>query len=938
MSQPDPGPLLHTSFHRQAATTPGGIALRAGDVTVRYGELAERASRLAGALRAGGIGPGRYVGLHLERSIDSVLATLAILDSGAAVVPLPPSYPESRLREILDFSGLDGVVEGPGSPIGSLYRGPVFRPADAAAAPLLPPEGANPDSPAFVLCSSGSTGTPKLIVRSHRSFFHRLEWTWRELPFEAGERCCQKSPATATHAVYELFEPLLAGVPVTLIGDDEVRNLEGFWDTIRVAGLTRLLIVPSLLRASLDMPGFVAPKLRALTLMGEAIDGALAELAVEAFAATPSIVSIYGSTEASSSLVVDLRAPRPPGEAPALGVPLDDTIEALVADEAMVDGALAPAADGRPGMLYLGGPQLFTEYFKDPGETAAAFAEGPGGRRLYRTADIVRRDPDGSLRFVGRTGDIVKVRGFRVDLREVEAALAGEPGVRQAAVVPIENGLAGFVVPATASTSQLTRALRERLPAQMVPSVIVALDEFPRAGNGKIDRRRLADDWKARPAAPESRFATGTERQVAEIWRQVLGPAAIAPSTSFFEAGGTSLTVFAVVHRLRAAFGLAPEQLTDRSVYRYPVLEELARHLDDLARGAAVSADTSSGIVVSLKAGADPTLEPLFLIAPAGGNLGPYDKVVARLEGPRPVLGLRDPFLWGDRDPTTGFGDWVGRYLEAIRERQPAGPYWIVAYSSAAAFGYELARRLRREGEAVTRLILVDPVALDATSWKRYGYWALRARWLPPIVVPPLVACGLAWSRLRHLLPAAWRDRGAPQSDWPSTPEELSRFADEVRRDRGHLQRLSALLELSSRLPFALSDADLAAARPEEYVGMLLERFRQAGSDLDADLLDRMVVQYELQVRTQHAYRLRTYDGDTIILAPASPFAGLLAAQFAPYLDRLEAHSFPLGTPSNAVEQLARVFDPGLRPHYLCMRDDTFAAAVASELDRLCSS
>jgi hypothetical protein len=660
--------------------------------------------------------------------------------------------------------------------------------------------------------------------------------------------------------------------------------------------------------------------------MGEAVDGALADLAVAAFAATPSIVSIYGSTEASSTLVADLRAARPAGEAPALGVPLDDTIEAVVLDD-----ALRPVADGKPGMLYLAGPPLFTEYFKDPAGTTAAYADCPDGRRRYRTDDLVRRGQDGSLHFLGRTGDTVKIRGFRVDLREVEAALAAAPGVRHAAAMPVENGLLAFVAPATVSTPEIICALKDRLPAQMIPSAVVALDEFPRAANGKIDRRRLAADWAARPAAADAIFGTDTERRVAAVWREVLGPAAIAPSTNFFEAGGTSLTVFAVVHRLRAALGLTQEQLTDLSVYGYPTVEALSRHLDEVARGAPHPADAAAGIVVSLKAGADPALDPVFLIASAGGALGSYDKVVARLTGPRPVLGIRDPFLWEGRDPSTGFGGWIDCYVAAIRDRQPTGPYRIVAYSSAGAFGYEIARRLRQDGAEVTRLILVDPVGLDSSSWMRYGYWALRGRATPPIVVRAL----LAWGRLRVLIPATLRD-GAPRtSERRLVPAAFARFADEVRRDRGHLKRFSVLLELTSGLPLALSDAELAATPPEGYVGLLLERFRQAGSDIDPGVLDRMVVQYEDQVRTQHAYRLQPFDGDTVLFAPASPYAGFLAVQFGPYLRRFDARALPLGAPSKPARELTQIFHPGLRPHYLCMRDDTFTAALAAELDRL---
>lgn len=920
---PDVDSLLHRLFHRQAQATPDRIALRSGGGSVRYGELAHAASRLAGALAAGGIGPGRYVGLHLERSVDSVVATLAVLESGAAAVPLPPSYPEARRREILDFASLDAVIEGPGTPVGALYRGLVFRP-DAAGAATAPATGLTPDQPAFVLCSSGSTGVPKMIVRSHRSFFHRLRWTWRTLPYDPGERCCQKSHMTTTHAIYELFEPLLAGVTVTLIGDDEVRNIEGFWDTIRREGVTRLLIVPSLLRASLDMPEFEPPPLRALTLMGEAVDGTLADRAVSAFTRTPSIVSIYGSTEASSTLVADLRAPRPADQPPALGAPLDAAIEAAVLDD-----GLRPVAPGDTGMLYLAGPPLFTEYFKDPAATAAALSQGPDGRRRYRTEDLVRRDPEGSLHFVGRTGDVVKIRGFRVDLREVEGALAAAPGVGQAAVAVVENGVAGFVTPAEAEPSIIARALRERLPAHLVPSAIVPLGEFPRTASGKVDRRRLAAEYAARAAAAPPLEGTATERLVAGVWREVLGPAAVGPTTNFFEAGGTSLTVFAVVHRLRAALGLTRERLSDLSVYRYPTVAALAGHLDDQARGAAPAAAESDGIAVSLRAGSDPALDPVFLIASAGGTLGPYDKMVARLTGPRPVVGIRDPFLWDARDPAAGFGDWIDRYLAAIRDRQPRGPYRIVAYSSAGAFGYEIACRLRAGGAEVANLILVDPVALDRSSWTRYGYWALRARTMRPIQIRML----LAWGRLRAVVPA--RPAAPVPNDGRPDPGAFERFATAVRRDRGHLQRLSVLLELSTGLPLALTAADFADAPADGYLERLMNRFRTAGSGLEPETLDRMVVQYELQVRAQHAYRLKPYDGPVAVFAPESPHAGFLAAQLGPYVRRLEARSLPIGAPTPRARELTAIFSPGIRPHYLCMRDDTFTAALAEQVDRL---
>ena len=353
-------------------------------------------------------------------------------------------------------------------------------------------------------------------------------------------------------------------------------------------------------------------------------------------------------------------------------------------------------------MLYIAGPPLFSGYVKDAAGTAAVYADCPDGRRRYRTDDVVSRGRDGSLHFVGRTGDTVKIRGFRVDLREVEAALAAVSGVLDAAAVPVATGLAAFVAPATVSTSAVTRALKDRLPAHMIPSEVVALDEFPRAANGKIDRRRLAADWAAR--APSDGVVVGTEmeQQVVAVWREVLGPTAITSATNFFEAGGTSLTVFAVVHRLRATLGLTRAQLTDLAVYQYPTVEALARHLGDVLQGATHPAEAGSGMVVSLKPGSDPTLAPVFLIAPAGGALGPYHRLIAGLTGPRPVLGIRDPFLWDGRDLGAGFGGWVDPTSLRSRKSSPQGRTgsWRIprparwATRSHAAFGKAATRLL----------------------------------------------------------------------------------------------------------------------------------------------------------------------------------------------------------------------------------------------------
>jgi amino acid adenylation domain-containing protein len=938
MNRQDQSFRLDGEFEEQAKRTPDGVAVLHQGRAITFSDLKSDSDRLARLLRARGVRAGGCVGLHVERSIGYVVSVLAILKSNAAVVPLPPSYPEGRLQDILSFSSLDAIIDDEHTPLGPNLSANVVHLGDAAgnssAVDSVPP-GGGCDHPAFVLCSSGSTGTPKMIVRSHRSFFHRLRWTWDNLPYEVGESCCQKAHMTTTHAIYELFEPLLRGVPVSIVSDQEMRNLEQFWDTIRTRGISRLLIVPSVLQALLDMPGFVAPSLKVLILMGEHVHPKLAGRTLEAFPEPTRIFSIYGSTEASSTLVCDLRASFRPGEELPLGTPLSSDVRAYV-----LGPDLEEVAPGEVGMLHIAGSPLFTEYFRNPALTASMFIGDPRGEgTLFRTQDQVRRMPDGSLQFVGRIDHTVKIRGFRVDLQEVERALLLHPDVRQCAVLqndpgPVSSLLVAFVVPGTLAPASVYQVLRDRLPAYMVPSVVVALESFPLTSSGKVDRQRLLAEYvrgaSAGPPAPEPSDTVG---RVARVWREVLKHDAVQPDSSFFEVGGTSLTVFAAVHRLRKAFKLDRGQLSDLSIYQYPTITALASYIDKVRDGAAPSASPVNSVLVTLKRGGEAGLPPLFLISSAGGTLGSYEKVVKALNTRRDVIGVRDPFLWGDRDPTLGFQHWVARYVNAIRERQPRGPYYLLAYSSAGAFGYEIAQQLRRDDQEVALLALVDPLAMDRATKRRFGYWALQARFMRRPADRMVLLGG--WARLA--VPDWFRRLGQSASQYSNalTRAEFLQFAAEVRTNRGHIRGLSALLELNTGLPFALTESELAAVGPDRCLDVLLARVKSVAPEIDPGMIENMVVQYQLQVRSQHEYQLQRYDGKVVLVDPAGPYQGLLAAQFRPYVRNLHVRVLRLGPQSNRTRVLSEGFPQRIHTHYLSMRDDTFVLALAQELEML---
>lgn len=927
---------LDERFEEQAGRTPGRIALHDHRSSITYAALQATSDALAATLRAKGVRDGSFVGLHMERSIGYVVSILAILKVNSAVVPLPPSYPDARLREILSFSALDAIIDGAATPLDPSMSDRIVR-FDAERAPSSAwarGTSGSTDHPAFVLCSSGSTGQPKMIVRSHRSCFHRLLWTWEHHPYADGEVCCQKAHMTTTHAIYELFEPLLRGIPVHILSDHDARALETFWETVRAQGISRLLLVPSVLQASLEMPGFMAPPLKVVVLMGEYVHPQLAARALAAFPEPTSVYSIYGSTEASSTFVCDVRrAWRRGGELP-LGTPISADVHDFILND---DGT--PVSAGDPGMLHIAGTPLFTEYFKSPAQTKAAFAAAANGERLYRTRDQVRRLPDGSLQFLGRADNTVKIRGFRVELEEVERAILLLAGVHQCAVVANEDepgtaALAAFVAPATVNSSAVYALLRERLPAYMIPSTIIGVDAFPLTPSGKIDRQRLVR-VQARRAAPESGPSqrSQTELRVARVWKAVLKHGEFEPDSSFFEVGGSSLSAFSAVYRLRDEFGLDRAHLSDQSLYLYPTPRALAAHIDAVRAGHAPASREVLSPLVTLRRGSDANRPPVFLVSSAGGTLGAYEKLVKALKTGRELIGVRDPFVWGARDPTLGFQRWIAEYVRAITERQRQGPYCVIAYSSAGAVGYEIAQHLRRAGHEVALLALIDPLAIDRGSRRRFGYWSLDARFNRRIVAWMTLLAG--W--LRRAVPARFRESGRSPRDFNLVPTaaDFLQFAEAARTSAAHIRSVSALLELNTGLPFTLTDAEMTAAAPDRYLAALLARVKRTAPEIDPQMFENVVVQYQLQVRSHHAYRLQRYDGATVLFDPRGPYYGLLAAQFRPYVRDLRVHGVALGAQSDRTREISGCFSARIRSHYQSMRDDTFVRAVAEKIDAL---
>ncbi|HEX6288834.1 MAG TPA: amino acid adenylation domain-containing protein [Herpetosiphonaceae bacterium] len=588
---------LHQLFEAQAARTPDAVALSDRQQTMTYRELDRRANKLARYLRRQGVGLEAYVGVCLEPSLWMVVGVLAILKADAAYVPLDPAYPRERLdymlkdasiRVLLTQEHLLGAV--PGRAARTICLDSEWTTIDREPADALH-SSATPDSVAYVIYTSGSTGQPKGVLGLHRATVNRCNWMWQRYPFQPSERCCLKTSLNFVDSVWEIFGPLLQGVALEIVPEAIRKDPSRLLDLLAEAEVSRLVLVPSLLRLLLDhdpdLPRRV-PRLKLWITSGEALS---LELARRFWERLPdgTLLNLYGSSEVAADVTwSDTRADAALDGHIAIGRPIANT------QIYVLDRQLQPVPIGVVGEIFVGGIGLARGYLNDPALTAGKFiphplsgAAGiPPGARLYRTGDRGRFLPSGGLEYCGRADDQVKIRGFRVAVREVEAALAAHPDVQAVAILARGDhgappALVAYVVPHAAhavTTSQLRDFLHERLPEYMIPSTFVLLDALPLTPNGKLDRQALPAPTTLRPAL-DTRYAsprTVTERTITAIWQDVLQIDTIGVEDNFFDLGGHSLTLAQVGSRLQEAFG-RPVQMVD--LFKYPTISALATFL-----------------------------------------------------------------------------------------------------------------------------------------------------------------------------------------------------------------------------------------------------------------------------------------------------------------------------------------------------------------------
>ncbi|MFI9202077.1 amino acid adenylation domain-containing protein [Streptomyces sp. NPDC053048] len=715
-----PPTTLIGPIEARAARTPHALALVAGEARLTYAELNTRANRLARHLIGLGVRPGTLAAVALPRSAELVVALLAVLKAGGAYVPLDPGHPRERLALVLADADPVCVVTDTATraaalpdaaPRAVLLDDPALAAELDRHHPTDPGRPLTPQHPAYVIHTSGSTGRPKGVVVPHSAIDNRLRWMQGEYGLTVEDRVLHKTPVGFDVSVWELFWPLREGATLVLAGPQDHRDPAALARTVREHGITTVHFVPSALPLFLDEAEDGLP-LRRVFCSGETLPRESADRFHRTLPGV-GLHNLYGPTEAAVDVTHHRCEPGGKGPVP-IGRPVWNTRLYVL------DAALQPCPPGVTGELYIAGAQLATGYLGQPALTAERFVRDPfgaPGERMYRTGDLARRRQDGELEYRGRTDRQVKLRGQRVELGEVEAALSADARVGAARAMvredrPGDRRLVAYVTPASvdaateagpADPRELRAALAARLPEAMVPSAVVVLDAFPQGPNGKLDQAALP----APAAAVGDRAPRGPrEETLTRLFAKVLGltrPAGV--DDGFFDLGGDSLLAMQLVARVRAVLGTGLEL---GELFRAPSPAALAARLgcDGTGAGASSGPGDSLGPLLPLRASGLRT--PLFAFHPAVGLGWCYAGLSARLGAEQPVHCLQARGLTGDEPLPATLEEAARDCLARIREVQPYGPYRLLGWSFGGNLAHAVAVLLQNAGEKVELLALLD--------------------------------------------------------------------------------------------------------------------------------------------------------------------------------------------------------------------------------------
>ncbi|KAA0102330.1 non-ribosomal peptide synthetase [Mycolicibacterium sp. P1-18] len=664
---------------RQAAVVSTATAVVFDGRELSYAELDAWSDRLAAQLVADGAHQGAVVGVSLPRSVELIVALVAVAKSGAAFLPLDPDYPPDRLAFMVADAAPAVVLDDPYTV--------VCASVDTAAAP---PVAVDPRQVAYVLYTSGSTGRPKGVAVPHAGIVNRIAWLQDAYPLTVEDRMLVKTPISFDTSVWEVFWPLSVGATLVVARPGGHRDPAYLAETIVSERVTAVDFVPSMLELFLEEPRAAqCTSLTRVTVGGEALSADVAARVADVVGVP--LHNLYGPTEAS----VDVLGWTADGGPVALGVP-GWNVRAYV-----LDAYLNPVPVGAPGELYLAGVQLADGYLRRYGLTAASFVANPfeAGARMYRTGDAVRWRRDGMLEYLGRTDDQIKLRGVRIEPGEIETVLGTHPAVASARVVVRGDLLVAYYLPAGGTETPDADALRTHalgsLPVHMVPSAFVAVEAYPLTPSGKLDRRALPDPQIASGAGRPA--DTAVQQRLCELFSDVLGVAVTSVDDDFFTLGGHSLLLVRLASVIRREFQVDVPVAT---LMVAPTVAEVAALLDESGG----SADSLAPVLPLRTTG---SAAPLFCLAPASGLSWQFAGLKRHVPQDVPLYGLQSPLFHDGRLPE-GIGTLAADYADRVGDVAPRGPIRLLGWSFGGSMALLVAEELVRRGREVTFVGMLD--------------------------------------------------------------------------------------------------------------------------------------------------------------------------------------------------------------------------------------
>jgi len=679
------------------------IAVESGNAQLSYRMLNERANKLAGYLIEKNVKPGDLVGISTDRSADMIISLLAVMKTGAAYVPLDPTYPGDRLNYMIEDSGLTVIItQTEFLPLFANFKGMLLDIQKEKSIFDKFPAHLNkieysPDNRAYVIYTSGSTGRPKGVVILHRSVVNFLYSMMEKPGIYENDILLSVTSLSFDISILEIFLPLTKGAKVVLVPKEITYDGQMLLKNLRQSKANIMQATPSTWRLLISAGWNEKLNLKILC-GGEPFNPDLAEQLLER---CEELWNMYGPTETTIwSSVKKISA----NHKITLGSPIANT-QFYVLDP---NRKLLP--EGIPGELYIGGAGLADGYLNNPELTAEKFIDNPfndNREKIYRTGDIVRITSNGECEFLQRADNQVKLRGYRIELGEIESALYSYRYVNEAAVIikefkPGDVRLIAFVVMENQSKLNLSEVklyLGKKLPEFMVPSLIIELEKLPLTPNGKVDKKALAAMAAVDTITKQERVEprNETEMKLVKIWQKALGTDKVGVTDDFFELGGHSLLAVALFNEINKKFGT---DLPLSLLFTSPTIEGISFHIKERKYNQA------HPILLKLKNGNG--RHPLFLVHGAGGNVFLYKELAEHLHNEIPVYGVQSIFLVNNDFTERKIIDMADRYVNEILTVQPEGPYHLAGYCMGGTVALEIAQQLQRRGKSVAMLALLE--------------------------------------------------------------------------------------------------------------------------------------------------------------------------------------------------------------------------------------